>query len=419
MTWNFYRGGNLKFSYYADSFEDFVKRFQGKQWAFIGIDEITHAPYNKFKYLVTCNRNAYGIRNRFYGTCNPDPDSWVRTFIDWWIGEDGLPIKERSGVIRYCFMDGDEVTSVYWGSTRQEVYDQCKDIIDGLWKPAYEELGFNKLDMFIKSVTFIKGNIEENVKLITSDPNYVANLAQQSEEQRARDLEGNWNFKAAGDDMIKMDDMERFFRQPQMLGDKMRRVSCDVAFTGGDSLVMWLWIGNHIEDIYVCKLDPKTTISAVHSKLEDWEVLEPNFTYDLQGVGQTFKGFFPKARAFNNQAAVDVSVKNVYANLKSQCAWALAEDFWKGEISINPRLLDKKFSGKGFENMPLRQILMKERRCIRREEGNDGKGFRIVSKDVMKKLVGHSPDFFESLFMKKIYDITKKKNSKPKGLWRL
>ena len=77
MTWNFYKGGFLKFSYYADSYDDFEKRFQGKEFAFIGIDEITHSEFRKFKYLVTNNRNAYGIRNRFYGTCNPDGKSSV------------------------------------------------------------------------------------------------------------------------------------------------------------------------------------------------------------------------------------------------------------------------------------------------------------------------------------------------------
>ena len=134
MTWNFEKGGKLKFSYYADSFEDFKKRFQGKQYSFIGIDEITHSTYEKFKYLITCNRNAYGIRNRFYGTCNPDPDSWVRKFIDWWIGEDGLPIDSRDGVIRYCFMDGDTPDGIYWGDTPEEVYEQCKQIIEPLWR---------------------------------------------------------------------------------------------------------------------------------------------------------------------------------------------------------------------------------------------------------------------------------------------
>ena len=77
MTWNFYSGAKLRFSYYEGDYEKFKKRFQGKQFAYIGLDEITHCPYKKFKYLLTDNRNAYGIRSRFVGTCNPDPDSWV------------------------------------------------------------------------------------------------------------------------------------------------------------------------------------------------------------------------------------------------------------------------------------------------------------------------------------------------------
>lgn len=419
MTWNFFKGGSLRFEYYSGAYEDFVKRFQGKQFPYIGIDEITHMPYKKFKYLITTNRNAFGIRNRVYGTCNPDPDSWVRQFIDWWIGEDGLPIPERSGVIRYCFMDGDSPSGIYWGNTREEVYEQCHEIIDKLWKPVYEKLGYDKLTMFIKSATFIKGNIEENEKLLSSDPNYVANLAQQGEEQRARDLEGNWNFKAVGDDMIKMADLEAFYAQPQMIGDGVKRVSCDVAFTGGDSLVMWLWVGWHIHDIAVFKLDPKSTVNAVRSKLNEWGVLDENFAYDLQGVGQTLKGWFPKAIPFNNQEAVDAKEKNLYGNVKSQCAYLFSKKLWEREVSINPRLLEFKFSGKGFENMPLRQILMKERKCIRKDDSKADKGFYLIPKDTMKKFVGHSPDFFEALLIRMIFELKSHKHIKPKGLWRL
>lgn len=432
MTWYFHKGGKLKFSYYSDSFEDFKKRFQGKQFAFIGIDEITHCAYNKFKYLITCNRNAHGIRNRFYGTCNPDPDSWVRTFIDWWIGEDGLPIEERDGVIRYCFMEGDTPTSIYWGNTPEEVYQQCKKTIDDLWKPEYEELGFDKITMFVKSVTFIRGKLEENIKLIASDPNYVANLAQQDEEQRMRDLEGNWNFKNAGDDMIKMRDMERFFAAPYNYDDNKRRASCDIAFTGGDSLVMWLWVGWHIEDIFVIRMDAKTVISAVKYKLQEWGVLEEDFTYDLNGLGQTFRpnningeGYFPKAIPFNNLEAPfainkseEASIKYMYANLKSQCAYLFARKLTQGEMSINENILDLKFSGDGFDKMPLSQILMKERKCIRQNEETSDKGFALIPKKLMKKYVGHSPDYFESLIMRMIFTL-KKQYKKPQGLWKL
>ena len=149
MTWNFHSGGALKFNYYSDSLEDFKVRYQGKQYSFIGIDEITHIEYPKFKYLITNNRNAFDIRNRFWGTCNPDPDSWVAKFIDWWIGEDGLPIPERNGVVRYCFMDGDEVNDIYWGDTKEEVYEQCKSIIDKYWLDSYSQYG-SPADLFVK-----------------------------------------------------------------------------------------------------------------------------------------------------------------------------------------------------------------------------------------------------------------------------
>ena len=101
MTWNFTNGGWLKFSYYSGSFQDFKDRFQGRQFAYICIDEGTQCPYKKFKYLLTNNRNAAHIRNRFWITCNPDPESWVRKFIDWWVDEDGYIIPERDCVIRY------------------------------------------------------------------------------------------------------------------------------------------------------------------------------------------------------------------------------------------------------------------------------------------------------------------------------
>lgn len=416
MTWYFEKGGKLKFSYYADSFEDFKKRFQGKQYSFIGIDEITHSSYEKFKYLITCNRNAYGIRNRFYGTCNPDPDSWVRKFIDWWIGEDGFPIDERDGVIRYCFMDGDTPDGIYWGDTPEEVYEQCKSIIDPLWKEEYQALGFNRITMFVKSVTFIKGKLEENIALIASDPNYVANLAQQDEEQRSRDLEGNWNFKSTGDDMIKMEDMERFYKNPAQIGDGRRRVTCDVAFDGGDSLVMWLWKGWHIDDIFVCRLDSRGSVEAVQSKLSEWGVLEEDFCYDLNGVGQAFKGYFKRAVPFNNRESVEDKLKNVYDTIKSQSAYLFAKKLINKEVSINPRLLELKFSGKGFEKVPLHQILMKERKCIRADENASDKGFCIIKKADMKKIVGHSPDYFESMFMRMIFEIKKTKHCKPKGM---
>lgn len=417
LTWNFNRGGFLRFSYHDGPFDGFQKRVQGHQYAFIGVDEITHIDFDKFKYLITCNRNAHGIRNRFWGTCNPDPDSWVAEFIAWWIGDDGYPIAERNGVIRYCFMNGDDVNSIIWGDTRLEVYEKCRDIIDARYTPAMHEFGKPE-DIFIKSVAFVEAKLTDNIQLLRSDPTYLANLAGQSEEQRSRDLDGNWKFRSAGDDMIKMQHMLDFYDNAHQVGDGVRRVSCDVALEGGDSLIMWLWIGNHMQDVFQCKLDSEATVITVRAKLREWGVMEENFAYDVNGLGQLFKGFFKSAVPFNNQEAPDAQFKFIYGNLKSQAAYMFADDLKNGNISINPDLLDQRFSGKNYTNMRLSDVLMKERKAIRQDEKKRDKGFFLIQKATMKQLVGHSPDWIEAALIKKVFDIKKTTRHRSRGMAR-
>lgn len=415
MTWNFTNGSTLKFSYYSGSLNDFITRFRGKQFGYIGIDEVTQIEFEKFKFLITCNRNAVGIHNRFFGTCNPDPDSWVRKFIDWWIGEDGLPIEERDGVVRYCFMDGDSVDTIFWGDTPEEVYEQCAHIIDTLWKPEYEELGFDKKTMFIKSATFIKGKLEENIALISTDPNYTANLAQQSEEARARDLAGNWNYKTIGGDRINLEDIEKFFSNSPDVTDRTRYVSADIAFEGGDFMVMWLWEGLHIKDVFVTTGSSTVIESVVKSKLIEWGVREENFVFDFWGVGQAIAGHLPRAIKFTGTAKPAPPFDRSYKNVKSQCAEILVHYLQEHKLSIEPRLLTLKFSGKKgkYKNVMLKDILMQERKCIRHKHQSSVGGFELINKEEMIKAVGYSPDFFESLIYRMFYEIGKKKNRKP------
>lgn len=406
MRWDFDAGGTLSFSFHAGAYEDFKIRFQGREYNRMGIDEITHMPYPKFKYLQTTNRNSKGLKNQIIGTCNPDPDSWVAKFIDWWIGDDGFPIKERDGVLRYCFMNGDDVGDIIWGGSPEAVYAAAKSIIDPLLSAGEDWRDY------ILSATFVRAELDDNKALMESDPKYKARLAGQSEEQRQRDLKGNWRFKSAGDDLIKWAHMDAFYKNAMQVGDGVKRVSCDVAFDGGDNLVMWLWVGDHIQDEYECRCDSRKTVEVVRQKLADWGVREENFIYDLNGVGQTFKGFFPHAMPFNNMEAVDQQYKHLYTDLKSQAAYTFAMDLIEGRISINPELLDRKPGG---SKLTIREILNIERKAIRRDDSKADKGWAIIKKQVMKTLVGHSPDHIEGLIYKKKADI-KKPYRKPRGL---
>ena len=410
LTWNFRAGGWLTFTYHNMEFSSFHDRYQGKQYPYIGIDEVTQMSYQKFKVLTMSNRNAYGIRNRIVGSCNPDPDSWVARFIEWWIDQEtGLPIPERSGRVRYCTMMGDDVTEVVWGDTREEVFEKCRDAIMSSWREEYEEFGTPQ-DLFIKSVAFVPAKLTDNKALLGSDPSYLANLFNQDEETRARFLEGNWKYKAAGSDIIKMEHMERFYDNAEQLGDGIRRVTCDAAFDGGDMCVFYLWIGNHMADIATCQKDAKHTVEFAKALLERWRVREENFAYDLPGVGQVFKGFFPKALPFDPREGVKEDFRGMFFNMKAQTFQYFADHIKDGTYSIDPDLLDRRFSGKGYKNRTFRELMNEERKCIRFREDDPT---RVVDKvRVMKRIIHRSPDFIEGAAIREIFNI-KRQHHKP------
>ena len=420
MTWYFNSGAQLGLSIYGMSMKEFDDKYRGQQFAYIGIDELPQMPFEMFKFLMTSNRNTVGIHSRILGTCNPDPLSWLRTFLDWWIGKEdtiyadgkmhpelkGYIIPERDGVMRYCYMPTNTVDGIIWGDTPEEVYEQCKEEIDSAWDPDFEAFGYTKTTFFVKSVTFMKASIKENKTLLKNDPGYIASILNQPPEIRAREWDGNWDYIETSNDLIQARHMDIIFTNHEMLGDNIRRASCDVAATGGDNCVTWFWIGWHVADIFVCRRDPYTTVEMLRGKLKEWGVLEQNFTYDLQGMGQVLKGAFPNALPFNNQEAVDKEYKNLYDCKKSQCAYKFAERTQQRGWSINKNLLDNRYKiGKNIRT--LRDILLLERKCVKQDMSKQDRGWCLIHKEQMKHrtIVGHSPDFFEALFMREIFDL--------------
>ena len=420
MTWYFHSGAKLGLTIYDMPMADFDVKYRGQQFAYIGVDELPQMPFEMFKFLMTSNRNTVGVHSRMLGTCNPDPLSWLRKFVDWWIGKEdtiysdglkhperkGFAIPERDGQVRYCYMPDDSVDNIVWGDTPEEVYEQCRELIDDAWDPEWEQFGYTKTSFFVKSVTFIKASLKDNKALLKNDPSYVANLLNQPPEIRAREFDGNWDIVKMGDDMIQAYHLDKVFQNAQMVGDKVRRATCDVAATGGDNCVTWLWIGWHVADVFVCRRDPITTTKLLEAKLREWGVLEENFAYDLNGMGQVLKGAFPRAVPFNNQEAVSPKDKNLYDNKKSQCAYKFAERTQQANWSIEPSLLKRKYKI-GKETKTLYDILQIERRCVKKDMSKEDKGWCLIHKEQMKNkaVVGHSPDFFEALFMREIFDI--------------
>lgn len=162
---------------------------QGKGYSLIGFDELPHFTEGQFWYLYSRCRSTSGVRSYIRATMNPDPDSWVKKMIAWWLDDRGEYARpERSGVIRWFYRIGDELQ---WADDPGELTARYPDMVDDEGQAIPPT-----------SFTFILGRLSDNKILLQKDPGYRARLMSLPTVERERLLGsgnrgGNWRIKPA------------------------------------------------------------------------------------------------------------------------------------------------------------------------------------------------------------------------------
>ena len=139
-VFSFPNGSRIKLGY-CDTASD-VYRYQGQEYAVIGLEEATHFTEEQQQFLTTCNRTSkIGFTPRMYYTCNPGNvgHAWVKRL----------------------FIDRD-----YRNDERAEDY------------------------------AFIPARIWDNAALLEADPGYVRQLMTLPEDLRRAHLLGDWDVHA-------------------------------------------------------------------------------------------------------------------------------------------------------------------------------------------------------------------------------
>lgn len=241
LTFRYPSGGFVKLDHLQH--EKDIYGHQGKQYAYIAFDELTQFTEKQFFYLLTRNRSVV-VNPYMRGSCNPDPDSflvngrdgWGSGLISWWIGNDGFPIAERNGKIRYFYRNGD----VYdWANSREELIGRHKEEIEVLFRQINDTGEIVPWDKFcnamVKSITFIKSSVFDNKILMAANPEYVANLVNQDSVTKQRLIDGNWKVKAEGSifktSMFDYYDEVPYLRNLMIFGDTAQSTSDTAAYT--------------------------------------------------------------------------------------------------------------------------------------------------------------------------------------------
>ncbi len=192
-NWNFESGAVVELSglQYLSDAED----YRGSEYILIYFDELNLFLELQFWLLYSRARNPEDsncpVEAMVRASTNPDPDSFVRKLLDWWIGKDGYAIPERSGVKRWLVSNPNT-------DIREQFCDRDEAVerTNYLYKD-WEE--YERPDPI--SLCFIPSSLKDNPFLDTNKK-YRAGLGAMDAVQMERLMRGNWNTKYAAGKMF-------------------------------------------------------------------------------------------------------------------------------------------------------------------------------------------------------------------------
>jgi predicted phage terminase large subunit-like protein len=198
LDWFFPSGARGKMA--GLQYESDVLAWKSAQICALIFDQLEEFTEQQFFYMLSRNRSTCGVRPYVLAACNPDPDSFLATFLAWWIDqESGYAIPERSGSVRFFIRVGDQVV---WSSV------VAPPDAHGATFRAYSDLAMAELDerhaghgQFARSVTFVLARLQDNKIGVALDPGYEARIRAMSLVDQMRllggDRGGNWRIRAA------------------------------------------------------------------------------------------------------------------------------------------------------------------------------------------------------------------------------
>lgn len=222
---------------------------------------------------------------------------------------------------------------------------------------------------------------------------YLESLLSLDEASKQRLYYGNWRFDNDPSKLMDYDKIQNIFTNDFVEhGDKY--ISADIARYGSDKMVVCVWSGFRVIDIFsLNKSSIVETADAIKQLANKHKVPLSNIIADEDGVGGGVVDVLRCKGFINNSKPMEVENKVVqYQNLKSQCYYKLAE-----LVQLNQVYIDCK-------DGVVQDEIIKELEQVKRDKiDSDGK-LCILSKEKVKELIGRSPDYADALMMRMYFE---------------
>lgn len=232
---------------------------------------------------------------------------------------------------------------------------------------------------------FIRSLPDDNPHLPQS---YLDKLSRLSERDRKRLKDGDWDYDESNDRLYHYDDLLRCFRD-EIVGNKTKYITADIAALGNDKTIIGLWDGMTLIAIHTLEHKyPNEVAEYIRQLSIENNVRLSNIVVDADGLGIGVVGIL-KCQAFNNGGRS--TQQEVYLNLKSECYFKLGEDISNNQIT--------------FVIKEHKQNIIQQLEVVRNYTANTEKKKQVTPKDIIKRMHGFSPDIADMIMMRKYFDL--------------
>lgn len=258
------------------------------------------------------------------------------------------------------------------------------------------------------SKQFVQSFATDNLYL---PADYIKSLQEDKNKVRRQRLsQGNWDYDEDADAMVSYDALSDAFTNT-IVKDGEKYLIIDVARLGNDSTVFSFWNGL---ELYKVEIAQKQDTEKTKQQAKDYASAEhipySHIMVDEDGIGgavvdgmRGVRGFIANSTPLPtrdqihrkaNRIENELIPKTGYGNLKSQCAFKLAELINEHKIA--------------FQVSDYREQIIEELTSLLREKNvdTDGKQF-IRPKGEVKEDIGRSPDIGDTIIYRAWFELQK------------
>lgn len=235
---------------------------------------------------------------------------------------------------------------------------------------------------------------------------YLQSLLRLDSNRRERLYYGNWEYDDDPAALIDRDSIADYFNPEHLQGSGQKYMTIDVARKGRDRTVIRIWHG------WLCIAREALEVSLVTQVIKRAKELQLKHSIpasqviaDEDGVGGGVVDGLGCKGFVNNSSPLEVKegsawIKPNYENLKSQCSIKMAE------------MIVNRQAGELCDDDYVREVTAEEMEQVKMKDIDKDGRQGIVAKDLVKEMLGRSPDEWDSIMMRYWFELGKKFTTK-------